>query len=179
MASKDLVQQVDNMHQVVELRLKGENPTAISRALGIPRVDVIKYLDAWKAWSKENVDLGERARELVHQIDEHYDVLIKRTWETVEQADEEGSLRDKISALKLLAGLEKDRVQIYQQAGISANDEIAAQLAENERKQKILVDILREVTGTCSRCKDEVRRRLSEFTGKPEEVPTVVGEVVR
>ena len=41
---------------------------------------------------------------------------------------------------------------------------------QSERKQEILVSILRDVTANCDNCKWEVSRRLSEVTGKVEAV---------
>ncbi len=50
------------------------------------------------------------------------------------------------------------------------NAELATQLAETERKQDILVKILKEVTATCPKCKLEVAKRLSQITGIVEPV---------
>ena len=43
-------------------------------------------------------------------------------------------------------------------------------MAETERKQDILVKILKEVTATCPKCKMEVAKRLSQITGVVEPV---------
>ena len=44
------------------------------------------------------------------------------------------------------------------------------QVAEAERKQEVLVKILKEVTSTCPKCKLEVAKRLSQITGVVEAV---------
>jgi len=61
---------------------------------------------------------------------------------------------------------------MLQKAGLLENKELADQLLEAERKQDILVKILREVSGECQRCKNEVARRLAQASGQ-EEVITV------
>jgi hypothetical protein len=43
-------------------------------------------------------------------------------------------------------------------------------VAEAERKQDVLVSILKEVTSTCPKCKMEVAKRLSQITGIVEAV---------
>jgi len=50
------------------------------------------------------------------------------------------------------------------------NAELATQIAETEKKQDILVKILKEVTATCPKCKMEVAKRLSQITGVVEPV---------
>ncbi len=54
--------------------------------------------------------------------------------------------------------------------GVKNLAELATQLAETERKQDILVKILKEVTATCPKCKLEVAKRLSQITGIVEPV---------
>ena len=54
----------------------------------------------------------------------------------------------------------------------SENKELADQLLEAERKQEILIRILKEVSGECPRCRNEVARRLAQASGQ-EEVITV------
>ena len=53
-------------------------------------------------------------------------------------------------------------------AGVLENSELSEQLLETERKQKLLVEILRDVTATCDKCKYEVARRLSAVTNQVE-----------
>lgn len=172
MPSKDIVETLDEMTQVIELKLKGYRPTEIMRSLGITRNAVDKHVEAWRSLAVNQLDLRERAHEMLVGVDQHYDTILKKTWEVVEESELESDNKTKLTALKLLAQLEKDRVGIFQQAGV-ADDTLAKEIAENERKQKILVDILRDVTGKCSKCKIEVRSRLAAFNNSPQ-VPEVI-----
>ena len=62
---------------------------------------------------------------------------------------------------------------MLQQVGLLDNAELAGQIADTERKQEILVGILKEVTATCPKCKMDVARRLSQITGVVEPVQIV------
>ena len=62
------------------------------------------------------------------------------------------------------------RIGMLQQVGLLDNAELAGQVAEAERKQEVLVNILKEVTSTCPKCKLEVAKRLSQITGVVEAV---------
>ena len=59
---------------------------------------------------------------------------------------------------------------MLQDVGVLENNELASQVAEAERKQDILVKILKEVTSVCPKCKMEVAKRLSQITGIVESV---------
>jgi hypothetical protein len=61
---------------------------------------------------------------------------------------------------------------MLQKAGLLENKELADQLIEQERKQDILLGILKDVVGSCNHCKFEVARRLADYGG-PEEAVTV------
>ena len=102
--------------------------------------------------------------------DQHYDILIKEAWKTVEDADTQGQLNVKSGTLKLIADIETKRIAMLQSVGILENNEMASQILETERKQEMLVGILKEVTSSCNHCKIEVAKRLSQITGLVEPI---------
>ena len=166
----ELADHFDRMNKVVEQLLKGNSPSQIASITGFKRSDVIGYIDEWKSVVRNDSTARERAKEAVSGADQHYAMLIKEAWKTVEDADQQGQLNVKATALKLIADIESKRIGMLQQVGLLDNAELATQLAETERKQDILIKILKEVTATCSHCKLEVARRLSQITGVVEPV---------
>jgi hypothetical protein len=100
-------------------------------------------------------------------------MLIKEAWKTVEDADQAGQLNVKSGALKLIADIEGKRIGMLQEVGLLDNAELANQIAETERKQDILVKILKEVTASCPKCKMDVAKRLSQITGVVEPIEII------
>ena len=170
----ELADHFDRMNKVVEELLKGNSPTQIATITGFKRADVIGYIDEWKEVVKNDSGARERAKQAISGADQHYAMLIKEAWKTVEDADQAGQLSVKATALKLIADIEGKRIGMLQEVGLLDNAELATQLAETERKQDILVKILKEVTATCPKCKLEVAKRLSQITGIVE--PVVIHE---
>jgi hypothetical protein len=160
----------DRMNKVVEELLKGNSPTQIATLTGFSRKEVIEFIDEWKSVIHNDTSLRDRAREAISGADQHYAMLIKEAWKTVEDADTQGQLNVKSGTLKLIADIETKRIGMLQSVGVLENNEIASQVAEAERKQEILVKILKEVTSTCPKCKLEVAKRLSQITGIVESV---------
>jgi hypothetical protein len=105
-------------------------------------------------------------------------MLIKEAWKTVEDADQSGQLNVKANALKLISDIETKRIGMLQQVGLLDNAELAGQIADTERKQDILVKILKEVTSGCPNCKMNVAKRLSQITGIVEAVVIEDADVV-
>ena len=170
----ELADHFDRMNRVVEELLKGNNPTQIATLTGFKRADVIGYIDEWKEVVKSDSGARERAKQAISGADQHYAMLIKEAWKTVEDADQAGQLNVKATSLKLIADIEGKRIGMLQEVGLLDNAELATQLAETERKQEILVKILKEVTASCPKCKLEVAKRLSQITGIVE--PVVISE---
>jgi hypothetical protein len=166
----ELADHFDRMNKVVEELLKGNNPTQIAALTGFKRAEVIEYIDEWKQVVRSDSGARERAKEAVSGADQHYAMLIKEAWKTVEDADQAGQLSVKSGALKLIADIEGKRIGMLQEVGLLDNAELATQLAETEHKQDILVKILKEVTATCPKCKLDVAKRLSQITGVVESV---------
>jgi hypothetical protein len=170
MSELELAGQFDQMNKVVEELLKGNTPAAIARSLELTRVQVDNHIQTWKEIVQDNTAIKARAKEALAGADEHYNMLIKEAWKTVEQADIQDALNIKAQSLKLIADIESKRIDMLNKAGVLENDDLADQILESERKQEILVSILKEVTANCENCKWEVSRRLSEVTGRVEAV---------
>ena len=170
MVEIELADHYDRMNRVVEELLKGNSPTQIATLTGFKRADVVEYIDEWKQVVRNDNTARERAKEAVSGADQHYAMLIKEAWKTVEDADQQGQLNVKANALKLISDIETKRIGMLQQVGLLDNAELAGQVAEAERKQEILVKILKEVTSSCSKCKLEVAKRLSQITGIVEPI---------
>jgi uncharacterized protein with PIN domain len=166
----ELADHFDRMNKVVEELLKGSNPTQIATTTGFKRAEVLGYIDEWKEVVKNDSGARERAKQAISGADQHYAMLIKEAWKTVEDADQSGQLNVKATSLKLIADIEGKRIGMLQEVGLLDNAELATQLAETERKQDILVKILKEVTATCPKCKMEVAKRLSQITGIVEPI---------
>ena len=160
--------QFDQMNRVIEEMLKGNNPTQIAKDLGLQRADVIKHIDLWRSLIKGDHGVKERASEALSAADQHYNVIIKEAWDTVKRAEDQDALNIKAQTLKLIADVEQKRIDMLQKAGVIEKNDMAESILETERKQEVLVGILRDVSSSCSTCKQEVAKRLSLVTNKVE-----------
>jgi hypothetical protein len=174
----ELADHYDRMNKVVEELLKGSTPTQIATITGFKRGEVVELIGEWKSVVHNDTSSRERAKEAISGADQHYAMLIKEAWKTVEDADQSGQLNVKATALKLISDIETKRIGMLQQVGLLDNAELATQIADTERKQDILVKILIDVTSTCPKCKMEVAKRLSQITGIVESVVIEDADVV-
>jgi uncharacterized protein (DUF885 family) len=169
----ELSDHFDRMNKVVEELLKGSNPTQISSLTGFKRSEVVEYIDEWKSVVRNDSTSRDRAKEAVSGADQHYAMLIKEAWKTVDDADQQGQLNVKATALKLIADIETKRIAMLQQIGLLDNQEIADQIAETERKQDVLVSILRDVAKDYPDIRREIMKRLSQITGVVEPIEII------
>ena len=171
--SEKMAEHLDQINDVVAEYLKGSNETEISKQLAIPRTRVVNYLNEWRGMIADNQAIRSRAHEALASADVHYNRLINKAYEVIEATEQmsgTGSLNTKNSSIKLIADMEAKRIDMLQKSGMLDNQELAQELAENERKQEVLEDILREVVGECNHCKSEVLRRLAQVADPDEAV---------
>ena len=109
----ELADHFDRMNKVVEELLRGNNPTQIATLTGLKRAEVIGLIDEWKNFVHNDTSARERAKEAISGADQHYAMLIKEAWKTVEDADQAGQLSVKSGALKLIADIEGKKVAVY------------------------------------------------------------------
>jgi transposase-like protein len=164
----ELKEDFDQMNKIVAEFIKGSNVNAIAKQFDLKPIQVSNMLNTWRELMHGDSGIRERAKEALGAADQHYSMVIKSAWDTVSQADAQDDLRTKAQALKLVADVEQKRIDMLQKAGVIEKNEMADQILETERKQEVLVGILRDVTSSCPNCKQEVARRLSEVTNRVE-----------
>jgi hypothetical protein len=165
----------ETMQKIVDAYVRGAKPSDIARELGVRRQDVDEHLSEWRDIIINDKFVQERAKESLANADAHYNQLIAQAWEVVEQADSEPDnpkyMAQKLTSIKLIGDLEAKRFTMLKEMGLLDNASLAAEIAERERKEEIMVSILREVI--CDHCKPEVIRRISEITGRMEPVEII------
>lgn len=174
MSIEDLtVEHLDEMNKVVEKYLQGVEPTAISKELAMPRQKVVSHINQWRVMAADNAAIRARAKEALVGADTHYNKLISKAYEVIEDATTTANLTAKTAGIKLVMDLEKTRIDMLQKAGLLENKELAEEMIEIERKQDILVNILKDIASEYPQIRDEIMRRLSDVA-KEQEVITIV-----
>jgi hypothetical protein len=175
-AEVDIVQHLDEMNRVVTEYLKGNDPTRIAKDLSMPRTRVVAFLDEWKITASNNSAIRARAKDALAGADAHYSKLISTTYEVIDEASMTNNLSAKTQAIKLVMDIESKRIDMLQKAGLLENKELAEEMVQIERRQEILVEILRDIAASHPEVRDLIMKRLSDVA-KEGEVITVVHDV--
>ena len=171
-----IVEHLDQMNKVVAKYLEGSDPTKISKELSLPRTKVVAYLEEWKIMASNNAAIRERAREALVASDTHYNKLIQQTYEVIDDATTTANLSAKTTAIKLVLDIESRRIDMLQKAGLLENKELAEEMLAIEKRQDILMNILKDIATEHPEIRDKIMRRLSDAS-KNEEVITIVRDV--
>jgi acetylglutamate kinase len=100
-------------------------------------------------------------------------MLIREAHDLAKEAKMQGQLGVQATAIKLAGDMQAKKVTMLQDVGLLENNELASQISDTERKQEILVKILKEVSASCPKCKIEVSKRLSQINGVAEPIEIV------
>lgn len=173
---EDLVKHLDQVNLVVGEYLKGNDPTQISKELAIPRQNVVGYINEWKQMASDNSIIRARAKEALAGADAHYSKLITKSYEVIDDASMNNNLSAKTAAIKLVMDIESKRIDMLQKAGLLENKELAEEMVEIEKRQEVLVGILRDIASEYPEIRNEIMKRLSSVS-KENEVITVVNNV--
>lgn len=170
---ENLIQHLDEVNKVVEKYLQGAEPTQISKELAMPRQKVVAHIKEWQSMATDNAAIRARAKEALVAADTHYNKLISKAYEVIDDATTTANLGAKTAAIKLVLDIEARRIDMLQKAGLLENKELAEEMLEIERKQDVLVGILRDIASDYPQVRDEIMRRLSDVS-KEQQVITVV-----
>ena len=174
---QQIVQHLDQVNKVVGEYLKGNDPTRISKQLDIPRTKVVSLIKEWQNMASDNTAIRARAKEALAAADEHYSRLISQAYEVIEEATTTANLGAKTNGIKLVMDLESKRIEMLQKAGLLENKELAEEMLEIERRQEILMTILKDVAAEHPEIRDKIMKRLSEASQKLNETVTIVHNV--
>jgi hypothetical protein len=166
----EVLDRVEQMNAVVEQYLKGEKPTQIAKKLQMKRSDVLDYIDEYKEIARNDPHVKGRAREALYSADSHFSMVIERSWETVEQADQNNDIRTKATVLKNIADIEGKRVEMLQKAGLYDDAAIGDELAAMEEKAEAIKQLLKEVATKYPEARYMIMSGLSKIFGQPEGV---------
>ena len=172
-AEIEIVRHLDQVNKVVEEYLKGNDPTKISKTLSLPRTRVVAHLNEWKALASANDAIRARAKDALVSADAHYTKLIQQAYEVIDDATTTANLNAKTTAIKLVMDIESKRIDMLQKAGLLENKELAEEMVEIEKRQEVLVGILRDIASEHPEVRDLIMHRLSAIA-KDGEVITVV-----
>jgi len=173
---EDLIKHLDELNNVVGEYLKGNDATKISKDLAIPRNRVVQHINEWKVMASANDAIRARAKEALAIADTHYNKLIAKSYEVIDEASLNNNLSAKTAAIKLVMDIESKRIDMLQKAGLLENKELAEEMVQIERRQEILMEILRDIASEYPQVRDEIMRRLSDIA-KKDEVITIVHDV--
>jgi phosphatidylinositol kinase/protein kinase (PI-3 family) len=168
-----LIEHLESMNKVVSRYLEGNDETAIAKQTGITRNRVVELLGEWRAVASNNAAIRERAREALLAADTHYSKLIKQAYEVIDDATQTANLSAKNSAIKLVMDIESRRIEMLQKAGLLENKELAEEMVEIERKQEVLMGILKDVARDYPQVRDEIMRRLSSVASDGQAITIV------
>jgi NADH:ubiquinone oxidoreductase subunit E len=173
---QDIVSHLDEVNKVVEEYLKGNDPTKISKELDIPRTRVVSLINEWKVMASANDAIRARAKEALASMDAHYGKLITKAYEVIDEASLGNNLSAKTQGIKLVVDIEKARIEMLQKAGLLENKELAEEMVEIEKRQEILMEILKDIASEHPEIRDKIMKRLSD-AARQNEVITVVHDV--
>ena len=172
----ELIEHLDEVNKVVAEYLKGQDPTKISKDLNMPRTRVVALINEWKVMASANEAIRARAKEALAGADAHYSKLITKSYEVIDEASMTNNLSAKTQAIKLVVDIENSRIEMLQKAGLLENKELAEEMVEIERRQEVLVGILRDIASEHPEVRDLIMHRLSSIA-KEGEVITIVHDV--
>jgi len=172
---EDLVKHLDQVNVVVSEYLKGNDPTVISKELDIPRTRVVSLINEWKTMASDNAAIRARAKEALVGADTHYSKLISKSYEVIDEASMTNNLSAKTAGIKLVMDIESKRIDMLQKAGLLENKELAEEMVEIERRQEVLVGILRDVAASHPEVRDMIMKKLS-IIAKEGEVITIISD---
>lgn len=166
MQELDTVEHYEQRFKVVTAILKGEtNPTEIARNLGMKRTEVLDYIEEWKDIARNDTDIKNAAKACLTEMSVHYDLIIQKQWEIVEDSDVD--LKTKAGTLKQIADVVSKRQETLQRAGLYDDAELADELVDTQEKVEKIKTFLSEFAARHPEFRGEILEGLRNIWNQP------------
>lgn len=148
--------------------LKGvNNATKIAKDLGIPRKDVVVYIEEWRAAANTG-EAKARAAELLFEMDKSYDQIIRELWNSHASAE---NAKDEANILKIISEVIAKRQDVLQKAGLYDDAAMGDELALVEEQMQGIKDLLKTVAKNHPEARQEIMEGLGRIFQQPISIP--------
>lgn len=159
----------EKREKVALLIMEGKTPRAVAQRLHMKVVEVNNYWEQFQQIARSNTS-QEMAEDFLHRTVGHYDRLIAELYSNLDNL-KAANFDEKYSAqinttLKNIADFEAKRVDMLQKAGLLDGADLGDELAEREKREEMLLKILRD--DLCPECQRVVRDRITALTNVVE-----------
>lgn len=135
-----------NQNAIVDDFLKGNtNYTELAKKHRITRAEAVQMVNDWKDFVRSDKSFKEMGRERLHEMDRHYELIIKEMWENQDDLKDSGEFHKAATVLKMISETEAKRQDALQKAGMYDDGELADMIMENERKTEAISKFLTEL----------------------------------
>lgn len=162
----------DLLEKVGVAWIEKRNATAISKELGIPRKQVLEFIEEFKDVAKNSKELQDRALDALHEYDATLNKVIEESWALHKRADDQ---KIEATMLKTIADVERQRVETLQKAGLYSDSAIGDELADMEEKAQAIKELLKAVAAEYPETRATIQQGLMRIFGQPESVDIVEG----
>lgn len=166
----DTIRYFEDQNRIVKMHVKGVPIGDIQKATGLPRKQVEEHLAGFKKYAAQDKVIRERARGIVLELDTHYGMIIQDAYDAIEELKLKDDTKSVLSGLKIVADIEAKRMELLAKAGLLADNTMGDQIAESERKQEILVGILKGIAAKHPEIAREIAMELSKVSNEVEPI---------
>ncbi len=166
--SENMVEKMDLIEKVGEMRLMGKSTTDIAKELGIKRIQVEPFFREFQsllAREASRGSLSDSLDDLLFESTQSMRLLLERLWAEYHEA--KANLNDKLAldALKEIRTLTGQRHKMIQESGFEA-EAFAAEMEETARQHEILIGLLKEIKDEFPEVAQIISTRISQVTNE-------------
>lgn len=160
---------------VVQLTAEGRSTAYIQKETGVGPAGQRQINKDFKNYAQNDMYAETVARQLVGYVNEHYGAIIKRFYEAVDEAEQNGDYKIKATILKQIVDTEKIRVEILQKAGVLTAHSVGDDIAQMQSEKAQIIELLKEIAQKFPEAKQAIVKGISRIT--QETVATRVVEI--
>ncbi len=165
--------EIEKEKEVIKLKVQGKTPSEIERLTGVPPRVQREIQGRFEAYANNDLVTQTKARTVVAEMDEHFTSVKRDLYAVKEEAEINNEWRLAKDVLKDIAAVEKMRVDALQKAGVLSSDGLGDHLAEAEKRQEQILELLKRVAKQHPEAAKTIAEGIADLNNGNGEVITV------
>jgi hypothetical protein len=161
---------------VVQLTAEGRPTSYIQSETGVAPARQRQINKEFKSYVQNDMYAETIARELVGYTNEHFGAIVKRFYEAVDEAEQNGDYKNKANILKQIVETEKIRVEMLQKAGVLTAHSVGDDIAQMQAEKAQIIELLKEIAQKHPEAKQSIIQGISRITQETVATQVIGGE---
>lgn len=162
--------EVERRMSVIKHKAAGKTPAEIQRLTSIPPREQREIQAEFSKYAQNDLVSQQRAKDVVAYFETHQNDIIRKLYDTADDARDSGDYKEEAKILKTIADVDAKKVDLLQKAGVLSASGIGDDFARMEEEKEAIKQVLLEVAQEYPEAGRLIKEKIAQLYNHVESI---------